>query len=161
MMGLLVNLMQIAVVFFAGTVAFLINDQTFSMRISRPACLSHYDDLIEDSHLNSRIDLSIKKRIKAEPIKVELDEKDISEKFVKGGGKGGQKINKTMNRVVLVHEPTGIRVSCQEARDLDTNRKLARKLLVEKLDVFYNQEASKLRQQHQKIRKRKQNAKRY
>jgi len=35
---------------------------------------------------------------------------DITEHFVKGGGKGGQKINKTSSCVVLKHEPTGVTV---------------------------------------------------
>lgn len=95
------------------------------------------------------------------PIDVILNEAEIEETFAKGSGKGGQKINKTMNRVVLVHKPTGLRVSCQEVRDLDTNRKLARRMLVEKLDVYYNQELSKLRMEQQKVRKRKSDAKRY
>eukprot|EP01040_Poterioochromonas_malhamensis_P009327 gene9327-10128_t len=94
------------------------------------------------------------------PIDVILNEAEIEETFAKGSGKGGQKINKTMNRVVLVHKPTGLRVSCQEVRDLDTNRKLARRMLVEKLDVYYNQELSKLRMEQQKVRKRKSDAKR-
>lgn len=95
------------------------------------------------------------------PIDVILNEAELEETFAKGSGKGGQKINKTMNRVVLVHKPTGLRVSCQEVRDLDTNRKLARRMLVEKLDVYYNQELSKLRIEQQKVRKRKSDAKRY
>ena len=33
---------------------------------------------------------------------------DLEEQFVKGGGPGGQSINKTSNCVVLKHKPTGI-----------------------------------------------------
>jgi len=40
----------------------------------------------------------------------ELNEDDLRETFVRGSGAGGQKINKTANRVVLVHEPTQLRV---------------------------------------------------
>lgn len=39
-----------------------------------------------------------------------LLEDDIEEKFVKGFGKGGQKVNKTNNCVELKHRPTGIHV---------------------------------------------------
>ena len=93
-------------------------------------------------------------------VPVQLREEDLEESFVKGSGHGGQKINKTSSRVLLVHVPTGLKVSCQDARDLSTNRKIARKMLVEKLDVFYNGKASKLAQEQDKIRKRKKNAQR-
>ncbi|KAJ1560362.1 hypothetical protein HK405_007377, partial [Cladochytrium tenue] len=39
-----------------------------------------------------------------------LDERDLQEVFIKGGGKGGQKVNKTNSRVQLRHLPTGILV---------------------------------------------------
>jgi protein subunit release factor B len=39
---------------------------------------------------------------------ITIDENDIEEKFVKGGGKGGQKINKTNSKVQLLHIPTGL-----------------------------------------------------
>eukprot|EP01039_Chlorochromonas_danica_P000042 gene42-45_t len=89
-----------------------------------------------------------------------IDERDIEESFVKGSGNGGQKINTTANRVVLVHKPTGLTVSCQDARDLSTNRKWARSMLLEKLDFHYNGSQSKLAMQQEKVRKRKKNASR-
>ena len=61
-----------------------------------------------------------------------LNEEDIEENFVRGSGAGGQKINKTSNRVVLVHLPSGVRVECQETRSLQQNRKIGRKRLLEK-----------------------------
>ena len=67
---------------------------------------------------------------------VTLDENDLDESFVRGGGSGGQKVNKTASKVVLLHKPTNIRVSCQKTRSLEQNRKIARKLLREKLDEF-------------------------
>jgi len=67
-----------------------------------------------------------------------LNEQDISEKFVRGGGSGGQKINKTASKVVLLHLPTQIRVECQDTRSLQQNRKLARKRLRMKVDEFLN-----------------------
>ena len=41
---------------------------------------------------------------------VVLCESELEEKFVKGFGKGGQKVNKTSNCVELKHLPTGITV---------------------------------------------------
>jgi len=73
----------------------------------------------------------------------ELNEDDLSEKFVRGSGAGGQKINKTANRVILVHIPTQLRVECQDTRSLQQNRKIARKRLRLKLDEFINGEKSR------------------
>lgn len=73
----------------------------------------------------------------------ELKEDEIEEKFVKGSGAGGQKVNKTSNRVILVHTPTGLRVECQDTRSLQQNRKIASKRLRLKLDAFINGESSR------------------
>ncbi len=67
-----------------------------------------------------------------------LHEEELLESFVRGSGAGGQKINKTSNRVVLVHLPTKIRVECQDTRSLQQNRKIARKRLQIKLDQHFN-----------------------
>jgi hypothetical protein len=94
-------------------------------------------------------------------VEVVLNEDDIDESFVKGSGNGGQKINKTSNRVVLVHKPTGLKVSCQDARDLSTNRKWARGMLKEKLDFYYNGTLSKTGIQQEKTKRRKKDSARY
>merc|ERR1712154_628646 len=56
----------------------------------------------------------------------------------RGSGAGGQKINKTSNKVLLIHKPTQLRVECQDTRSLQQNRKIARKRLRLKLDEFIN-----------------------
>jgi uncharacterized protein (UPF0248 family) len=71
-----------------------------------------------------------------------LDE-DLTESFIKGQGPGGQKINKTSNRVLLIHEPTQLRVECQDTRSLQQNRKIAKKRLQVKLDDYLNGSQSK------------------
>ncbi|KAI0648266.1 RF-1 domain-containing protein [Trametes meyenii] len=65
----------------------------------------------------------------------ELKEEDIEESFVRGSGPGGQSVNKTENNVQLLHMPTGIRVGCQETRSLKQNRKIARKILLDKVQT--------------------------
>ncbi len=72
----------------------------------------------------------------------ELSEEDLEEKFVRGSGAGGQKVNKTSNRVVLTHVPTQVRVECQDTRSLQQNRKIARKRLRLKVDAHLNGERS-------------------
>jgi protein subunit release factor B len=61
-----------------------------------------------------------------------LQEKDIEEKFIRGNGKGGQKVNKTSSTVYLKHLPSGIEVKCGKERERETNRYLARRLLLER-----------------------------
>ena len=59
---------------------------------------------------------------------------DIAEQFVRGGGKGGQKMNKTSSTVLLRHSPTGIDVRCQKHREQSRNRLSAYKLLILKIE---------------------------
>lgn len=91
----------------------------------------------------------------------ELVESELEEQFVRGSGPGGQSVNKTANCVVLTHLPTGaaikcvcnsillfyyffagIVIKCHQSRSLDQNRKMARSLLIKKLDNFINKENS-------------------
>ncbi len=58
---------------------------------------------------------------------------DITERFVRGSGPGGQKINKTSSTVHLRHEPTGVEVRMQRERSQAVNRELAWSELCEKL----------------------------
>jgi len=49
-----------------------------------------------------------------------LLEKDLEEKFVRSGGVGGQKVNKTSTCVHLKHLPTGLAVKVQKSRTKDS-----------------------------------------
>jgi peptide chain release factor len=60
---------------------------------------------------------------------------DIEERFVRGSGPGGQKINKTSSTVWLRHRPTGIEVRCQAERSQSANRETAWRELCEKLEA--------------------------
>ncbi|KAL0979380.1 hypothetical protein UPYG_G00184320 [Umbra pygmaea] len=71
-----------------------------------------------------------------------LNEDELEEQFVRGSGPGGQATNKTSNCVVLKHIPTGVVVKCHQTRSVDTNRKIARQILREKLEVTYKGEES-------------------
>jgi peptide chain release factor len=63
-----------------------------------------------------------------------LDLRQVEESFVKGSGKGGQKINKTSNAVMLKYAPMGLVVKCQRERQRSINRFLALRTLVEKIE---------------------------
>nr|XP_012302540.1 probable peptide chain release factor C12orf65 homolog, mitochondrial isoform X1 [Aotus nancymaae]XP_012302541.1 probable peptide chain release factor C12orf65 homolog, mitochondrial isoform X1 [Aotus nancymaae] len=93
------------------------------------------------------------------PALLSLDENELEEQFVKGHGPGGQATNKTNNCVVLKHIPSGIVVKCHQTRSVDQNRKLARKILQEKVDVFYNGENSPVHKEKQEAAKKKQEKK--
>ncbi|WVF71343.1 hypothetical protein IAT40_006146 [Kwoniella sp. CBS 6097] len=75
-------------------------------------------------------------RILSRQRKIEIPESDLDEKFVKGRGPGGQAINKTNSSVSLTHIPTGIRVQAQPTRSREENRKAARRILAERLEVL-------------------------
>ena len=59
---------------------------------------------------------------------------DFEERFVRGTGPGGQKINKTSSCVWLRHGPTGIETRCQRERSQVVNRALAWAELCAKLE---------------------------
>ena len=59
---------------------------------------------------------------------------DVEERFVRGAGAGGQKINKTSSTVWLQHRPTGVEVRCQRERSQTLNRLIAWQELAEKLE---------------------------
>ena len=60
---------------------------------------------------------------------------DVEERFIRGAGPGGQKINKTSSTVWLRHRPTGIEVRCQRERSQAANRELAWQELCDKLEA--------------------------
>lgn len=64
-----------------------------------------------------------------------IREEELEEKFIRGAGAGGQKINKTSSTVVLVHVPTGLEVRCQRERSQLQNRIIARQELCDKLEA--------------------------
>ncbi|CAG9585167.1 unnamed protein product [Danaus chrysippus] len=71
-----------------------------------------------------------------------INECDLTEQFVRGSGPGGSAVNKNSNCVVLTHIPTGIVIKCHTSRSQDENRKMARDMLIAKLDDIINGENS-------------------
>jgi protein subunit release factor B len=82
-------------------------------------------------------------------------EDDLEEKFIKGSGSGGQKLNKTSSCVYLLHRPSGIEIKCQKERSQAVNRLLARRELCDRLEEQILGEKSRKRQEAEKIRRQK------
>lgn len=89
-----------------------------------------------------------------------LELSDFEEKFVRGGGKGGQKINKSTNAVWLLHKPTGLDVKVQKFRELWGNRLSAYRLLVLKIEDLKMGKNSSRNKDIEKLRKQKKRRKR-
>jgi peptide chain release factor len=84
-----------------------------------------------------------------------IEPADLLEKFVRGSGAGGQKINKTSNCVFLKHLPSGIAIKCQMERSREMNRFLARRELCDQMDAVANGRATAKTQAIEKLRRQK------
>src|SRR5229473_8309462 len=80
---------------------------------------------------------------------------EIEETFVRSGGAGGQKVNKSSSCVMLLHRPTGLRVKCQTTRHQALNRFLARRLLLDKIEQKQKGCVEAERSRFEKIRRQK------
>jgi protein subunit release factor B len=87
--------------------------------------------------------------------KLGLRESDISEKFVRSGGHGGQNVNKLSTCVYLKHLPTGLEVKCQQERSQALNRFIARRILADKLERIILGKKSEEEQRLAKLRRQK------
>lgn len=88
-------------------------------------------------------------------LRLKIDSFDIVEQFVRGGGAGGQKINKTASAVFLKHLPTGIEVKCQKHREQSRNRLSAYKILIDKIEEKVMGSASEKARKIFKLKKQK------
>ena len=80
---------------------------------------------------------------------------DVEEKFIRGTGPGGQKINKTSSTVWLRHHPTGVEVRVQRERSQVANRELAWEELCSKLETALRVAEAARRAAVEKERRRK------
>lgn len=111
------------------------------------------------------------------PTRMTFDDKDLEERFLKGSGPGGQKIvcipsrhdarkhqltsahvqNKTSSAVQLKHLPSGVVVKCQNTRSQRQNRKIARRLLADKLEFIEKGPESRIALREEKLKRKKGN----
>jgi peptide chain release factor len=94
---------------------------------------------------------ALKERIARLKINLNL----VEEQFTRGGGKGGQKINKTSNCVILRYPPLGLAVRMQKERQRSLNRFLALRELVDQIEMKISPETSPRLKEMEKIRKQK------
>jgi|TARA_B100000315_G_C14293336_1_gene458426 protein subunit release factor B len=101
------------------------------------------------------VSLAKEKALADRMAKLGIKEKDITEKFIRSRGRGGQKVNKTSTCVYLKHVPSGIEVKCQKERTQSLNRFFARRILIGKIEKAILGEKSQEQQRIEKIRRQK------
>ena len=93
--------------------------------------------------------------LKARIARLGIDLRLIEEQFIKGGGKGGQKINKTSSAVLLKYPPLGLIVRCQRERQRSLNRFLALREMVDEIELKISPGTSERLKEIERLRKRK------
>lgn len=93
--------------------------------------------------------------LKGRIARLRIDLALVEERFSRGGGKGGQKVNKTSNRVQLSYPPLEIRVDCQRERKRSLNRFLALRELVDRVEMKISPETSERLAERRRVRKHK------
>jgi protein subunit release factor B len=78
---------------------------------------------------------------------------DVDERFIRGSGPGGQKINKTSSTVWLRHTPTGLEVRCQAERSQAANRERAWAELCDRLEARARQARDAAQQLRERLRR--------
>jgi len=107
--------------------------------------------------LNELIDISQSKieELKTRIERLNINLKDVEEKFIRGSGKGGQKKNKTSNCVRLYYPKLSLEVRMQEERKQSINRFLALRELIDKIEMIVSPGTSVKLKKIEKIKRRK------
>ena len=83
------------------------------------------------------------------------DKENVLRKQVKASGPGGQHVNKTNSCVYLKDLETNIAVKVSNSRYSEVNNGIARKRLVDKIDLELNGKNSKICKKNEKAKKQK------
>ena len=113
-------------------------------------------------NLNERFAVSNEKEksLRARILRLAIKPELIEERFIRGSGPGGTKINKTANAVQLRYPPLDLVVRCQKDRRRTVNRFLALRELVDQIEMKVSPGTSKRLEKGEKKRRNKQRAKR-
>ena len=84
-----------------------------------------------------------------------IHDTELTEQFIIGSGKGGQKLHKTASTVQLKHNPSGVEIKCQDSRSREDNRYFARMRLCEKLHNSITGEKTKKQEKIDKLKRQK------
>ena len=84
-----------------------------------------------------------------------IREEDLEERFVRSGGPGGQKVNRSATCVYLKHGPTALEVKMQKTRSQGLNRFYARRRMCELIENREQGTQSPQAKLREKIRKQK------
>ncbi len=108
-------------------------------------------------NLNERFDVSPGKikSLKERLQRLHVDPAAIEESFIRGSGRGGQKINKTSNCVQLRYPPLELAVRCQSDRRRTVNRFLALRELADRVEMRVSPETSARLREFEKLRRNK------
>lgn len=103
----------------------------------------------------SRVSPAKMDELRARIARLNIRLSDIEETFARGGGKGGQKINKTSNAVVLRYPPMDLTVRAQRERERSLNRFLALRELVDRIEMRVSPGTSERMKDWERQRRRK------
>ncbi len=95
------------------------------------------------------------KTLSARMLNLGVAESDLEESFIRSSGPGGQKVNKSSSCVYLIHISSGLAVKCQRERSQALNRYLARRLLLDKIELMQKGFIAAKRDKIEKIRRQK------
>ena len=99
-------------------------------------------------------ELPIPEELQRRMIRLRVNEGDLVERFIRGSGPGGQKINKTSSCVQIKHLVSGIEIKCQKSRSLMANRITARSMICSIIEEKEAKKRNSRRAEREKERRR-------